>query len=31
MESFKTSDGMPLRYFIDDYTDPWRKIENLEM
>ena len=29
MESFKTSDGLTLRYVIDDYTDPWRKADTL--
>jgi len=29
MESFKTSDGLRLRYSIDDYTDPWRKCDTL--
>jgi len=24
MQSFVTSDGLTLRYAIDDYTDPWR-------
>lgn len=24
MESFRASDGLVLRYVIDDYTDPWR-------
>jgi pimeloyl-ACP methyl ester carboxylesterase len=31
MESFKTSDGLQLRYVIDDYTDPWRKKDTLVM
>ena len=25
MQSFVASDGLTLRYVIDDYTDPWRK------
>ena len=29
MESFTTSDGLRLRYVIDDFTDPWRKSETL--
>ncbi|MBI4190334.1 MAG: alpha/beta hydrolase [Betaproteobacteria bacterium] len=29
MESFKTSDGLQLRYVIDDYTDPWRAADTL--
>lgn len=31
MESFRTKDGLTLRYVIDDYTDPWRKSETLVM
>jgi len=31
MESFRTTDGLQLRYVIDDYTDPWRKSETLVM
>jgi pimeloyl-ACP methyl ester carboxylesterase len=31
MESFKTSDGLTLRYVIDDYTDPWRQKDTLVM
>ena len=29
MQSFTTSDGLTLRYVIDDYTDPWRKSDTL--
>jgi len=29
MESFTTSDGLKLRYVVDDYTDPWRKPETV--
>ena len=31
MESFRTSDGLTLRYAVDDYTDPWRKADTLVM
>ena len=31
MESFTTTDGLKLRYVIDDYTDPWRKPDTLLM
>lgn len=31
MKSFKTSDGLQLRYVVDDYTDPWRKRDTLLM
>lgn len=29
MESFRASDGLALRYVIDDYTDPWRAPQTL--
>ncbi len=29
MESFVTSDGLRLKYVVDDYTDPWRKAETV--
>lgn len=29
MHSFRTSDGINLKYVVDDYTDPWRKSETL--
>lgn len=29
MESFRASDGLELRYTVDDYTDPWRKADTL--
>lgn len=29
VESFRTSDGIDLKYAVDDYTDPWRKPETL--
>jgi pimeloyl-ACP methyl ester carboxylesterase len=29
MESFQTSDGLKLRYVIDDFTDPWRKADTV--
>ena len=29
MQSFVASDGLTLRYVIDDYTDPWRKPDTL--
>src|SRR6476619_8505420 len=29
MQSFTTSDGLTLRYVIDDYTDPWRTSDTL--
>lgn len=31
MECFTTSDGLRLRYVIDDYTDPWLKKNTLVM
>jgi pimeloyl-ACP methyl ester carboxylesterase len=31
MESFKTSDGLQLRYVVDDYTDPWRECDTVLM
>src|SRR5688572_20107234 len=31
METFSASDGLRLRYVIDDYTDPWRQSETLVM
>jgi len=31
MESFTTSDGLRLRYAIDDYTDPWLRNDTLVM
>src|SRR3972149_12287302 len=31
MKSFETSDGLQLRYVVDDYTDPWRKRDTLLM
>ncbi|MCC6532601.1 MAG: alpha/beta hydrolase [Burkholderiales bacterium] len=29
MESFVTSDGLKLKYAVDDFTDPWRKAQTL--
>ncbi len=29
MESFHASDGLTLRYAVDDYTDPWRSAQTL--
>ena len=29
MESFVTSDGMRLAYYIDDFTDPWKRAPTL--
>ena len=29
MQSFVSSDGLTLRYVIDDYTDPWREPETV--
>lgn len=29
MESFRASDGLTLRYVVDDYTDPWKPKEML--
>ena len=29
MESFTTTDGLRLRYVIDDFTDPWRNKDTL--
>ena len=31
METFTATDGLRLRYVIDDYTDPWRESETLVM
>ena len=31
MESFRTSDGLTLRYVVDDYTNPWEKRDTLLM
>src|SRR5687768_16132919 len=31
MESFRTSDGLQLRYVVDDYTDPWRECDTVLM
>ncbi len=31
MEHFTTSDGLRLRYAIDDYTDPWREKDTVVM
>lgn len=31
MQSFVASDGLTLRYVIDDYTDPWRTADTLVM
>jgi pimeloyl-ACP methyl ester carboxylesterase len=31
MENFTTSDGLTLRYVVDDYTDPWLKADTLVM
>lgn len=31
MQSFTTSDGLQLRYVIDDYTDPWRNKDTVIM
>ena len=25
VETFKASDGMQLAYYIDDFTDPWKR------
>ncbi len=29
MDAFVTSDGLRLKYVVDDYTDPWRKPETV--
>lgn len=29
MESFRASDGLTLRYVVDDYTDPWKPRQTL--
>ncbi|HEX3881652.1 MAG TPA: alpha/beta hydrolase [Stellaceae bacterium] len=29
METFETSDGLSLAYYVDDFTDPWRKAPTL--
>lgn len=29
MDAFRTSDGLNLRYVVDDYTDPWRTPKTL--
>lgn len=31
MAKFSASDGLRLSYFVDDYTDPWRKSDTLVM
>jgi pimeloyl-ACP methyl ester carboxylesterase len=31
MNEFTTSDGLGLRYVIDDYTDPWRQASTVVM
>ncbi len=31
MNEFTTSDGLRLRYVIDDYTDPWRQASAVVM
>lgn len=31
MAKFSVSDGLRLSYFVDDYTDPWRKADTLVM
>lgn len=31
MKTFTTSDGLRLRYVVDDYTDPWRACETVVM
>ncbi len=31
MKEFKTSDGLRLRYVVDDYTDPWRPASTVVM
>jgi pimeloyl-ACP methyl ester carboxylesterase len=31
MNEFSTSDGLRLRYVIDDYTDPWRQVSTVAM
>ena len=30
-QTFKTSDGIEIAYYIDDFTDPWKKAETLVM
>jgi 3-oxoadipate enol-lactonase len=30
-QTFKTSDGMDIAYYVDDFTDPWRATEPLVM
>ncbi len=29
MERFVTSDGIGLAYYIDDFTNPWRRVETV--
>src|SRR5947207_14583796 len=29
VDKFRTSDGVGLAYYIDDYTDPWRQADTL--
>jgi 3-oxoadipate enol-lactonase len=29
MEAFRTSDGLQLKYAVDDFTDPWRRADTL--
>lgn len=31
MQTFTTSDGVKLAYYVDDFTDPWRKSQTLIM
>ena len=30
-QTFKTSDGVEIAYYIDDFTDPWKPAETLIM
>ena len=25
METFRASDGLTLAYYVDDFTDPWKR------
>ncbi len=29
METFRAGDGLPLAYYVDDFTDPWRQPETV--
>ncbi len=31
VDTFTTSDGVRLAYYLDDFTDPWRQADTLLM